>query len=82
MSLHGSILINGHPIASWSARRLDVLDDEDAYYTYEWEYVEFYSQFPGVQKERRTGQIEHRYSDGAAALAGAILQKVAGMRNS
>lgn len=66
--LHGEIMVNGHAISQWSARRLTDISDTEAFHLYE------------CRVEREGGRaiaftLSHRYSDGATVLAQKVLAK-------
>lgn len=62
MSLWGAILINNTPLGDWSARRV-VTGSPNVY--------ECEVRFKG---ERVTFSLEHRYEDGALALAAQVIE--------
>lgn len=67
MALHGLISVNGQPLGSWKAQRIEPREvDEDTVGTYE------------VEVTMRDGEsmrttLTHRYGDGAVALLHAML---------
>lgn len=77
MALHGTIEINGEQVAGWSAQRLEPLRDEDQVSLYHCWYEEF-DFWTRNQTDFIAAAIEHRYSDGAAALASKVLQLAEG----
>lgn len=65
MALHGTISINLLTIGWWEAVRQETLLSDDQVSTYRWAAE--------LNGEQRTGVLTHRYSDGAVALAAAVL---------
>jgi hypothetical protein len=71
MALHGDIRINGSLIGVWQARRTQRLWDVEAVHTYE-------CRVDWVDDTEKTGMaflLDHRYSEGATALAAKVLQQ-------
>ncbi len=69
MSLHGDISINGHRIAVWDAQRIDGGTEPDNINTYKWRYL-----YPS--KPIQSGEVTHRYGDGAEKLLLKIMEAV------
>jgi|OpeIllAssembly_1097287.scaffolds.fasta_scaffold38905_5 hypothetical protein len=70
MSLHGEICVNHRVIGTWMARRMENLAGMTATHRYEYEV------WMGEDKVA-AGELEHRYSDGAVALAAMVLARAA-----
>lgn len=73
MALHGDIRINGSLLGVWTARRTQRLWDVDAVHTYE-------CQVDWVDDSEKAGMaflLDHRYSEGATALAAKVLDRAA-----
>lgn len=71
MTLHGTIQENGKSIAAWEARRIFPTGDRprpDDTCQYAWNYVDL------QDGGRLTGQLDHRYGDGAAKLLVRVLR--------
>lgn len=74
MALWGNIFLNTRNIGGWEAVRVTNTDtdkpDDDAVSTYKWQ-----SQLQGVDGrwKKLEGTVEHRYGDGAPALASKVL---------
>lgn len=72
MALHGTLNVNGTQIGSWSIVRewepatRDEVEDPDTVYVYAWS-VSFKD--PDGNITSKNGTLEHRYGDGALALA-------------
>jgi non-ribosomal peptide synthetase component E (peptide arylation enzyme) len=69
MALHGDIRINGTLLGYWDARRLTDLKRGTDTYTYEWSM----KIWKDDQEFTASGELDHHYDDGAAALAAAVL---------
>lgn len=75
MALHGDISINGHRIATWSARRLYPLMDDGEH---DYEVKVIWDSPDGGQAASGAGfWITHAYRDGAIALAAKVLAEAA-----
>lgn len=73
MSLHGTIEINGSVIGAWSARRIIGSTDRDAVNTYDCEVAA--DQMGGGVLHVDRFHLQHRYGDGAVALAAKVLAR-------
>lgn len=63
MALHGSLMVNGHRIGRWAARR--TVDAADGNHTYDWEVW--------ANGRELKGSLQHQYADGALLLAQRVL---------
>lgn len=74
MALWGNVFVNTKNIGSWEAQRVTNLDeamlDPDAVSIYEYRIL---LQDDEGRYSSTEGIVEHRYGDGAAALAAAVL---------
>jgi hypothetical protein len=68
MALHGFVWVNDEVIGHYDIVRQHGVDDVDAICRYR--YV---VHFPGLWREAVTGEIAHRFVDGAPALIAAVL---------
>lgn len=66
--LHGEIKINGHIIMEWRAVRLEGLREGNNEYAYSIGMVDY-----GTGQEI-SGELTHRYTDGAHVLVGKIMR--------
>lgn len=74
MALHGDISINGHRIATWSARRLyELMDDGE----HDYEVKVTWDSADGRAASGAGFWITHAYRDGATALAAKVLAEAA-----
>lgn len=71
MALHGELKVNGDVIGTWSARRLARVPEEVNEY-------ECYVQMVGA--DAREFHVEHRFADGAEALAAKVLAEAAWLK--
>jgi hypothetical protein len=77
MTLHGEIKVNGQVIGAWSARRLSpTLAESSTICTYECG-VDYLPREGGPSEEpvEQRFHLEHRYGEGAVALASKILTR-------
>lgn len=63
MTLHGTIEVNHQRIGYWYVQR--IVTSQDGNHTYRWD--------ARLHKRRVTGDLQHRYDDGAMVLASKVL---------
>lgn len=75
MALHGEVKINGRVLMQWSAVRKTGTTDPDSVNRYHCSVVAAVGN-TGAHTQEFT--VQHRYGDGAAALAAAVLARTSG----
>lgn len=75
MSLHGEVKINGRVLMQWSARRITGTPEPDSVNRYHCDVV---TGLGTAELHVEQFTVEHRYGDGAAALAATVLARIVG----
>lgn len=68
--LHGTLDINGVPVAAWHAQRTTEVQDTNATHTYDCEVA-------WTNRKSVRFNIDHVYSDGATVLAAKVMSRAA-----